>query len=264
MSADSISSRRHAIVRELRDVRDSSAGDFAFLEGPRLIQEALHSKLPLELLVWSTAVSMDSLLDDARAVAKRAFSMTESVFRAVSDVESPQGILALVRRPVWEWKDLLSHVPEPLLVLDGIQDPGNLATIVRTAEAAGAAGLITTPGTARLFSPKALRGAMGASLRVPCLEQRPIPETAAALKKNSYSLLAASMKLIGKPSVIYTSVDWKKPIALLLGREGSGFSPEWNGLIDAPVHIPMKSSVESLNVAAAAAVLLYEFVRQNA
>ena len=110
------------------------------------------------------------------AVSRRKFQVSETVFEAVSDVKCPQGILAVTGRPRAGWPDLLSRAPAPLVILDGIQDPGNLATIVRTAEAAGAAGVVTTPGTAHLFSPKALRGAMG-SARPP----EPAPSMTAVL-----------------------------------------------------------------------------------
>jgi TrmH family RNA methyltransferase len=192
------------------------------------------------------------------------YRVSEPVFALVSDVKSPQGILAIVKRPLWRWDAIVSRTPSPILVLDGVQDPGNLATIVRTAEAAGAAGLITTPGTTRLFSPKALRGAMGSTFRLPCLEHRTPEDIHRELLKASYSLLLASMPSKEKRSTPYTAIDWKRPIALVLGQEGSGSSPAWNALADSCLHIPMRTPVESLNVAAAAAILLYEFVRQNA
>ena len=256
-----ITSRRHALVEELRTIRDDRESPVLLLEGIRLVQEALQSGMELDSLVWTPTDELEPIA--ASAVSKRRYAVSESVFEAISDVKSPQGILGIAKRPSWTWQDLTKRAPAPILVLDGVQDPGNLAAIVRTAEAAGAAGLVTTPGTAHLFSPKALRGAMGSTLRLPCLEHRPAEEIHRELRKTPYRILAASMKSETKPSVDYTAVDWRKPVALLLGQEGQGISSDWEGLVDSHLHIPMRPPVQSLNVAAAAAILLYEFVRQN-
>src|SRR5207302_7665867 len=129
----------------------------------------------------------------AQGKAKRKVQVSDSVFKAISDVDNPQGILAIARCPEWSWKDLVDRAPAPLVILDGIQNPGNVATIVRTAEAAGAAGIVTTPGTAHIFSPKALRGAMGSTLRLPCLEHLTIREITKELAKNSILLVAATL-----------------------------------------------------------------------
>jgi TrmH family RNA methyltransferase len=258
-----ITSRRNALVEELRSLREDRESSFLFLEGPRLVKEALQSGQKIDTLIWVSSEDNQEVLSAASPGSRRAYQVSESVFKALSDVESPQGLLAIISRPKWEWKNLLSRAPLPIVILDGIQDPGNLATIIRTAEAAGASGVVTTPGTARLYSPKALRGAMGSTLRLPCLELQSISEIHRELNKASYQIYAASMKSTQKTSIAYTSIDWKKPVALLLGREGSGFLPEWNPLIGSWLHIPMRPPVESLNVAAAAAILLYEFARHN-
>lgn len=259
-----ITSRRHALVEELRTIRDDQKSPFLFLEGPRLVQEALQSGQRIDILVWTPSADREPVLKAAVSGCRRTFQVSESVFRAVSDVESPQGILAVIRRPQWEWKDLFNRAPAPILVLDRLQNPGNLASIIRTAEAAGAAGLVTTPGTARLFSPKALRGAMGSTLRLPSQEHRPTPEITSKLKNASYTLVAATLSSKEKSAISYTQLDWHMPRAVLLGQEGCGFSADWEPFIEKYVYIPMQSPVESLNVAAAAAILLYESARRSA
>jgi TrmH family RNA methyltransferase len=176
-------------------------------------------------------------------------------------VRSPQGILAIARRPLWDWKNLFGRAPAPIVILDGIQDPGNVATIVRTAEAAGAAGIVTTPETASLFSPKALRGSAGSSLRLPILEHRDAEEIICALRVAGCGILAADAQNGPEGAVSYSHVDWTKPWAIVLGQEGSGLSAGWQAA--RRVFIPMKPVVESLNVAAAAAILLFEFHRQR-
>jgi len=258
-----ITSRRHALVGELRAVRDDRDSALMFLEGPRLVKEILRQGNPVEVLAWTPAAETTHALDSLLDRVKRTFQLSESVFEAISDVGSPQGILAIAERPHWTWTDLWEKVPAPLVILDGIQDPGNVSTIIRTAEAAGAAGLVTTPGTAHLFSPKGLRGAMGSTLRLPSLEHQPIQTILSEISRASYALAASTMRSPERTSDAYTRIDWKKPWAILLGQEGKGISAEWQPHIRQFVHIPMQATVESLNVAAAAAILLYESARHR-
>jgi TrmH family RNA methyltransferase len=192
VAKETITSRRHALIRELQDIRDDRDSPLMFLEGPRLVEEVLGTGLPIEILVWTPAAESTPVWSQAGPRAKRKFQVSASVFEAVSDVESPQGILAIARCPTWGWKSLFSSLPSPVVVLDGLQDPGNVATIIRTAEAAGAAGLLTTPGTAHVYAPKALRSAAGSSLRLPILEHQPVREIILELSKHGITLVGAS------------------------------------------------------------------------
>jgi len=199
-----------------------------------------------------------SLAERARKSAESTFSISGSIFRSISDLVEPQGILAIGERPHWSWERLLAKSPAPIVILDGLQNPGNVAAVLRTAEAAGAAGVVTTPGTARLTGPKALRGASGSALRVPHLEHLSPKAIVEHLAKAGYKLYTADRQ--GDQAVLYTDLDWKQPIAMVLGQEGNGVSAEWNAAV---VKIPMEDPVESLNVGVAAAVLLYESYRQR-
>jgi TrmH family RNA methyltransferase len=259
-----ISSRQNPLVKELQAIRDDRQSPWMFLEGPRLVEEVTRSHQPVEILVWTTAAEADPVVSAVQAKAKRLCRVANTVFEAVSDVKSPQGVLAIVKRPVWQWDDLLRKTPLPILILDGVQDPGNMATILRTAEAAGAAGIVTTEGTARLFSPKALRGAMGSTLRLPILEHQELEGISRELTKAGYALVGTASQTLEGSVISYSQFDWTRPSALILGHEGQGLSKSWSRHITSVVHIPMQSPVESLNVAAAAAVLLYESRRQRA
>jgi len=202
------------------------------------------------------ALTDSPIVQAACAKAKEKVQITPYVLEGLTDVKTPQGVIAIVRKPKTEWRQIHARAPRPIVILDGIQNAGNAATIVRTAEAAGVAGIVTTPGTARLFSPKALRGAMGSSLRVPILEHQ-LPENLInALADAGYGVLAAASPQADSRS--FTAVDWQKSWAIVLGQEGHGLSAVWQKAPTALVHIPMEPSVESLNVAAAAALLLYE------
>lgn len=256
---NTITSRQNPLVLELKALRKESTDSQLFLEGPRLIEEAIRSGLPVETLVLTSAAVAD-LPEKIRSAAGRLVIVSTQVFDVITGLESSPGIAAVATAPVSTWARILKAVPAPVVVLDGIQDPGNAAAIARSAEAAGAAGIVTTKGTARLFSAKALRGAMGSTFRLPCLEHLPVEDIAAELGKAGYSLLGAHGK---SRSTAYTEVDWKKPLALILGQEGQGLSAAWKPLLSREVFIPMKDPVESLNVAAAAAVFLFEAARQR-
>jgi TrmH family RNA methyltransferase len=257
-----ITSRAHPLLKELRELRDHPNPDLLFLEGPKLVEEALRASIPLKTLIYTSDFKdAAGLIHRATDKAKQTLSVSDSIFRSVSDLVEPQGVIAVGERPHWTWEQILAKSPAPIVVVDGLQNPGNVAAIVRTAEAAGAAGVITTPGTARLTSPKALRGAMGSVLRVPTLEHQSIPEIAKQLSENKYTLYGASHST--EDFDLYAEIDWTKPGAILLGQEGSGLSMDWEPFDCRGVKIPMEGAVESLNVGAAAAILLYEAFRQR-
>src|SRR5262245_41273972 len=127
-----ISRRTHPLLKEIKDVRDRP-NNLLFLEGPKLIEEALQASIPLKtLIVSSTLKQHGELLGRAKATANSTFTVSDSIFKSISDVEEPQGVLAIGERPRWTWESLLAKSPAPILILDGIQNPGNVAAIVRT------------------------------------------------------------------------------------------------------------------------------------
>jgi TrmH family RNA methyltransferase len=270
-----VTSRRHSLVKELSEIRDDRDSPLMFLEGPRLVKEILASDIPIEILVWTKAAEEEDAFKAAHAKTKRKLPVSESVFKSISDVDNPQGILAIARCPNWSWQEIIDRTPAPMVILDGVQDPGNVAAIIRTAEAAGASGIVTTPGTAHLFSPKALRGAMGSTLRLPSLEHLSVRDIVKELRKNNILLVAATMvektkgkgpsrsQMLSELPLQYTQLNWKMSAALLFGQEGKGIAEEWDSHIHQSIFVPMQPPVESLNVAAAAAILLYESFRQR-
>lgn len=282
----SITKRQDPRIQAIRELQKDYAGDSIWVEGPRLLREAMQANLSIQtLILCSESCQKESLCEEvqlieaARNQAKEVFQVNASVFDLISDVETPQGIAAVCSRPLWSWEQILSQKPATILVLDGIQNPGNLASILRTAEAAGAAGVITTTNSAHIFSPKAIRGAMGSSFRLPSLEHQLLTDIVHHLQLAGYRLVAtkgsdpSATQLGGRAPVVwrsekdstsvgteprsYAELDRSKAWAILLGSEGSGISSEWDTHLQETVFIPMKSPVESLNVGAAAAILLY-------
>lgn len=203
----------------------------------------------------------------------RVQTVAEDVFAKISDTGTPQGVLCVVRMPVWKEADLTGNGPDPqtsgepaegkkaplLLVLEDIQDPGNLGTMFRTAEAAGVTGILMNRGTADLFNPKTVRATMSAVFRVPSACTDDLEESIRQLKTGGIRVYAAH--LLGKSG--YDTFDFTGGTAFLIGNEGSGLTEATASLADDYLRIPMEGRIESLNAAMAAGILVYEAYRQR-
>lgn len=185
--------------------------------------------------------------------------VSDSVFKSVSDTQTPQGIMCLVRMPQYELSALLQGDKTHLLVVESIQDPGNLGTMLRTGEGAGITGLIMNQTTVDLFNPKTIRSTMGSIYRVPFYVTKDLGETIEEIKKSGVSVYAAHLK--GKMQ--YDEPNYSKGTAFLIGNEGNGLSDEIADRADTYIRIPMEGQVESLNAAISASLLMYETNRQR-
>ena len=196
-----------------------------------------------------------ALLAALEARAPRVRRLTDTEFSAHAATDTPQGVLAVAAVPRWGLDDLgrAPHEPAVVLVLDAVQDPGNFGTLVRSAEALGAAGVVVLPGTVDPWNPKSIRAAVGSSFRLPLVAAE-WEEAAAWLRGAGFRLLAGAMG--GDPP--RGSVG---RAALVVGNEGAGVSERVLAAVDEVVGIPLRGRAESLNVAAAAAILLYELTR---
>jgi RNA methyltransferase, TrmH family len=251
---------------------------FVGVEGVRLVEEALRSGCRIDAVLFSeTGARYRERLAPFIGRPEIAFPVlqtTDRLFEGLADTEHPQGVAALVEPRVTTFDDLV-RAPEgvcsPLLVvLAGVQDPGNVGTILRTAAAFGATGAAISAsgqsGTASPFSPKALRASAGAALHLAVLSGTPLPILMTQLKVAGFRMLASSVhepETGEQPLLAPWEVDWCVASALLVGNEGSGLPVEVERSADARIRIPMASGVESLNAAAAAAVLFYEAARQR-
>ncbi|MCD7806119.1 MAG: RNA methyltransferase [Lachnospiraceae bacterium] len=186
-------------------------------------------------------------------------TVSAQVMEKMSDTSSNQGILALLDWPEYDWDQLLAEPEGVYVVLEDLQDPGNLGTIFRTAEGAGAAGVIMTGETADLFNPKTVRSTMGSIYRVPFLYEASALTAIDRLKERGICVYAAHLN--GTKS--YDQFDYIKGCAFLIGNEGNGLRKETADLADSYVRIPMAGKLESLNAAVAAALLMYETARQR-
>jgi len=250
-----ISSRANSRVKQLRAALSGnprlSAGLVA-IEGDNLLAEALRSRLALKTIFVNERRNVPNGIPPMVEVLR----LTDDVFASAAGTRSPQGIAALAEPPISSITDALRRTPL-ILIAAGLQDPGNLGTLVRSAEAFGATGVLTTPGTVSVWNQKALRASAGSVFRVPVVDTS--TADVEALKARGVKLLAA----VGSGGTIAQEIDFTGPCALMIGNEGSGLSNEWIELADAQVTVPCPGPVESLNAAIAGSLLLYEASRQR-
>jgi len=247
------------------------------VEGLRLVEEALASGCRIEAVLFSESGQRHHAklapLIDRPELAFPVLHAADRLFEGIADTEHPQGVAALVIPRQTQLEDLFSAPAAacaPLLVvLAGVQDPGNVGTILRTAAAFGATGAVTSAtgqsGTASPFSPKALRASAGAALHLPLVHGAALGILLTQFKLNNISTIATCVHegSAAHSPVAPWEIDWCQPIALLVGNEGAGLPEDVVHSADARIQIPMERRVESLNAAAAAAVLFYEAYRQR-
>jgi TrmH family RNA methyltransferase len=263
-AADPITSRANPLYRRLRELKRRADEDLCLLEGPKLVEEALRAGLALEECAASEKAERTPLgrhvLSELRGRAVPVRVIDDALLASLAETETSQGLVALARRPAFAEEELYPRDGPALVVLAaGVQDPGNVGALLRTAEAAGATGAYLC-GTADPLGWKALRGSMGSAFRLPHVRTPADAESAAArLRARGVTLLAA----VGQGGLPYERADLTRPVGLLLGNEGRGLDPALLAAADERVSIPVQAPVESLNVSAAAAVLLFEAARQR-
>lgn len=261
-----ITSRDNPLLRQARAVRDGKVENLVFVEGLRLNEEALRSGLQIKAVIYSNEIAakerVAQFLKEAGDVCDRLVSVSENLLGTISYTKTPQGIVSLAVRPEsGELQLQTGEVKSPplLVVMHGINNPVNVGAILRTAEAAGVTGAIATANTADPFSAKSLRGAMGSAFRLPVWTGAKYSEVLAWCRQHSITTISADLNA----TKLHTDIDWKIPRALIMGPESSGLTPEEVSAAGEGVKIPMLGEIESLNVAVAAAILLYEAARQR-
>jgi TrmH family RNA methyltransferase len=261
-----ITSRDNSLLRQARAVRDGKVEELIFVEGLRLCEEAQRSNLKIEAVIVSEELLRKEraaqVITELSRVSKRTASVTEKLLESISYTKTPQGIVVLAQRPdASEDRFNVSLAARPLLVvLHQINNPVNVGAILRTAEAAGATGVITTRNTSDPFSPKSLRGAMGSAFRLPIWSGPSYDDAIEWCRERGIATVCAD----AEADTDYTDVDWTKANALMLGPESTGFTAEELIHADRRVKIPMKGMAESLNVSVAAGILMFEAARQRA
>ena len=275
----SADNRIYKAVAQLKSKKYRDSQQKYLIEGTNLIREAVSNGAEIEMLIFSPDYGNDMNRDEksntaaeASAVAKEAEQYAEKVgasvvaftpqlFRKLADTETPQGIMAVVRKRTYGEEDFfgLPQSDANIIVLDRLQDPGNIGTILRTADAAGYLGAIVLKGTADIYSSKIIRAATGSLFRLPVLQTETPEETIRLLRKYKKQILCTTLQT----DRYYYDIDFVKDTALIIGNEGNGVCKEFLIDSDLQVKIPMEGPTESLNAAVAAGILMYESVRQR-
>jgi TrmH family RNA methyltransferase len=272
-SPTQIASRANPRVKQLRAAfagRAKLSGGLVAIEGEHLLYEAMRSGMVFKTIFLSERRSAP----DWAPRNVELIELTEDVFASAMDTQSPRGLAALLVPPIWTIDDVFPttsprDVSPLLLIAAGLQDPGNLGTLIRSAEAFGAAAVLTTTGTVNEWNQKALRASAGSVFRMPVVQVE--AHDLAALQAKGVRVLAAVAPSSdsqgarhGSSPTAAPDADLTGPCALMIGNEGSGLSDEWLQLADARITIPTPGQVESLNAAVAGSLLLYEAARQRA
>ncbi len=282
-SADYITSRDNKWLKIFRAALRGTGpaeGEPIAAEGPKLVEEGVRSALETEALLVSETGErhLEHILEaagesDSGIPRSRIFRTTDKLFESVAGTEAPQGVAALFRQRAWNFDDVMRGRANlagafsgdlPLIVvMAAVQDPGNVGTIIRSAEAFGASGVVSTRGTADPWSPKALRASAGSALRLPLLRSMAIPILLAQLRVAGVTIVATGPRPTAAKNTGAPTADLRGACALFIGNEGAGLPSEVEHAADDWVSIAMNDEVESLNAGVAASVILFEAARQR-
>ncbi len=257
-----ITSKDNEMVKNIKRLKEKKyrQQEQAFIvEGIKLVQEAIQEQMVIKKIVICEDCITDGSINQnlLYEIAKQdCMYVSKNVFDSLTDVVNPQGILAVIEKRNEE--SSIDYGEDMLIVLDGIQDPGNLGTILRTMDSAGLKQIILSETTTDPYNPKVIRSTMGAIYRMNIIQSSNIIETLKNIQKNKFQVVATSLQT---QENIYT-IDYHKK-AIVIGNEANGVSKEVLELANQKVKIPMLGKTESLNAAVATSIIIYEYVRRK-
>jgi TrmH family RNA methyltransferase len=233
------------------------------IEGLRLCQEAFSSGWDVQLVFFSSefggSAAGEKLIQQFSKKGTEIFRLKKKEIEKLTDTETPQGIMAVVKKKKFTLSRDFLKESSLLLGLDSIRDPGNLGTMIRTADAAGADGVLLSKGCVELYNPKVIRSTMGSIFHLPVVEGLDLKEVLPEMKVSGFKIFSSEVHQ-GKD---YSRISYPEKICLLMGGESSGISKEVSNLADERIKIPLFGKAESLNASVAAGILLYEMVRNK-
>lgn len=257
-----ISSKENEFIKHIKKLKDKKYRDINkefVVEGIKLIKEAIEEKAEIKQIVICDNCQNNDIIPKELMyeIAKyECIYVTEKIFSSITDVNTPQGILAIIGRNNEEAQ--IDYTQDIIVALDDIQDPGNLGTILRTIDSIGLNQILVSKGTADSYNPKVVRSTMGAIFRVKIIECEDLEKTLKEVKKQKYELVITSLQT---KNSIY-DVEYNKKV-IVIGNEGNGVSKKIQDMADIKVKIPMFGKTESLNASVATGIILYEYVRQK-
>ena len=257
-----ITSKDNETIKKIRKLKDKKYRDLEnvyVVEGIRLVEEAINEKVNIKQIIVCDECkeAMQLAIDRKYEIAKyECIYVTKKIFSLLTDVISPQGMMAVIEKSKKSTEVDISK--DIIIALDGIQDPGNLGTILRTIDSANLGQIIISKDTVDCYNPKVIRSTMGAIFRLNIIESSDLKETLLKLKKNKYKIMVTSLKAT---KTIYEE-DFNKKI-IVIGNEANGVSKQIIDISDTKVIIPMLGKTESLNASVACGVMIYEYVRRK-
>ena len=257
-----ITSKDNEVIKNIRKLKEKKYRDLNneyIVEGIKMIREAINEKAVIKLIVVCEENANNGAIDKKLLyeIAKyECIYVNKKIFSLISDVQNPQGILAVIKKNNSE--ENIDYKQDVIIVLDGIQDPGNLGTILRTIDSVGLNQVIVSKETADSYNPKVVRSTMGAIFRVNIIESDNLLDTLKNMKKHKFKIMATSLET---QNSIY-DVDYNKKV-VVIGNEANGVSQEILDYADEKIKIPMLGKTESLNASVATAIILYEYVRNK-
>ena len=256
-----ITSKDNETVKNIKKLKDRKYRDLNnefIIEGIKLVKEAISENFMIKKIVICEECLENAIIDEKTLyeIAKyECIYVTKKIFESISDVTHPQGILAVVEK---NNKKPINYKEDIVLVLDGLQDPGNLGTILRTIDSANLSQIIVSKETVDAYNPKVVRSTMGAIFRVNIIQTDNLKETLKEFKKHKYKIMSTSL---GATESIY-DIDYNKKV-LVIGNEANGVSKGILDFADEKVIIPMLGKTESLNASVATSIIVYEYVRRK-
>ena len=242
------------VINLIKKSKDRKVQGLFVVEGKRMFEETPRDRIA------GLYVSESFERDNKKSLKGCSYeTVSDEVFCHMSDTKTPQGVMALVKMREYSVKDMLTGERPLIMVLENIQDPGNLGTIIRTAEGAGVDGIIMTQGTVDIYNPKVIRSTMGAMYRMKFAYVDSLEDTVSLLKSRNITTYAAHLD----GAVDYVTCDYTAGTAFFIGNEGNGLTDEATALAERKIIIPMKGQLESLNAAVSSAILMYEAARQR-
>ncbi len=260
-----IQSSQNSTIKEIKALHQKKHRDtqsLYFVEGIRFVNDAVENGQSIFKVVISDKLESlnggKALISKLSEVCSEIYNVPDKLFREISDTQSPQGVLAVLQKPEVQMNKVIS-TGKSVVILDSLQDPGNVGTIIRTADAAGVSAVLMTKGCVDVYSPKVLRSTMGSIFHLPIIENLDTAEIIKELKSLGYKVIASHLN--GQNN--YYDEDLTVKSAIIVGNEANGISEETAAMSDKLVKIPMPGRAESLNASIAASIMIYELVRQN-
>lgn len=261
-----IESKENSIIKKIKQLKikkNREQYNQFIIEGVHLIEESIKNNIQIDFIVYGDSFLENEYNKELISLLIKKdiiiYNVSDQLFKIITDTETPQGILGVVKKPYFIEHDILSQPKSNIVILDRIQDPGNMGTILRTADAAGIDGVIIIKGSVDVYLPKTIRSAVGSIFRIPIFHMDDPIDVIKLLKKYNKKMIATS------PSAknFYYDLPLAEDIAMIIGNEANGVSKAFLENVDHVVKIPMLRDTESLNASIAASIMMYEIVRQK-